>query len=154
MARFHISGLTDEFTGEVRNTMRSPGYGHPVVREVATGTGPCRACFGLFDVGADERLLFTYRPRSEDGTLGAPGPVVIHARACSHYEGNALPEGLRRLPLFIEARASGNRVLEARTAHGEDADAVLSAMLDDAAVDYLYVRHGEAGCHIARVDRA
>ena len=70
MAHFHISGLSDELTGEVRDTLRSPGYGHPVVREVATGTGPCRACLGLFHTGTDERLLFTYRPHSERGTLG------------------------------------------------------------------------------------
>jgi hypothetical protein len=44
MAVFHLLGLSDALTREVRKTRLSPGYGHPVVSETARGTGPCRAC--------------------------------------------------------------------------------------------------------------
>jgi hypothetical protein len=150
---FQISGLPEQLTREVRQTLRSPEYGHPAVREVAKGTGPCRACLNTFLVGQDERLLFTYRPPSGGGTLGAPGPVFIHAEDCGRYQADTFPPGLRALPLFVEARASGNRILSGQAVHGEHVDAVLEEMLADATVDFLHLRHGEAGCFVARVDR-
>jgi hypothetical protein len=154
MGNYRIAGLSDELTSEVRRTLKSPEYGHPAMRETARGTGPCRACLDVFEVGKEERLLFTYRPAEENGTLGAPGPVFIHAESCVRYDGSAFPPGLRGLPLLFEARAHGNRVLAARRASGGEIDDTLDALLADPDVGYLYIRHGEAGCHIARVERA
>lgn len=153
MADYHILGLSDELAGEVRQTLRAPEYGHPVLREVARGTGPCRACLEQFKVGQEDRLLFTYRPSSVDGTLGAPGPVFIHAEACRQYRGTSFPQGLRSLPLLLEARARGNRIPAARRASGMEVDGVIAELLADPQVDYVHVRHGEAGCHIARIAR-
>jgi len=153
MADYHILGLPDEITQEVRQTRRAPEYGHPVLREVAGGTGPCRACLQQFKVGHEERLLFTYRPAGGDGTVGAPGPVFIHASVCRQYRGAGFPPGLRSLPLLLEARVRGNRISAARTVSGMDIDRVIDEFFADPQVDYLHVRHGEAGCHIARVDR-
>jgi len=150
---FHITGLPEALTREVRETLKSPGYGHPVLREVARGTGPCRACLDTFAVGEEERLLFTHRPPSQDGTLGAPGPVFIHANDCGRYDANSFPSGIRALPLFVEARAGGNRVLSAHEATGETIDAIIGELLSDGTVDFLHLRHAEAGCFIARVDR-
>lgn len=153
MTGYHITGLTDDITEEVRRTLRSPGYGHPVHREVAAGTGPCRACLETFRPGAEDRLLFTYRPAGGAGTLGAPGPVFIHARTCTRYRGTSFPVPLLGLPLLIEARTADNRIPAVRAATGADVDRVLDELLADPDVEYLNVRHGEAGCHIARVDR-
>ena len=153
MHAFHIAGLSDEITRAVRQTRRAPEYGHPVHEELAGGTGPCRACLQPFLVGEEHRLLFTYRPAGQDGTLGAPGPVFIHSRECPRYQGSSFPPGLRLLPLLFEGRAGGNRVLAARRASGAEIDGVLAELLADTRHDYLYVRHGEAGCHIARIDR-
>lgn len=153
MAVFHLLGLSDALTRKVRETRLSPGYGHPVVSETARGTGPCRACLEQFQVGEEERLLFTYRPPSRDGTLGAPGPVFIHARDCRQYRGTAFPPGLLALPLLIEAWASGNRIHSAHEAGGGEVEQVVRELLEDPRTAYLHVRHGEAGCHIARVER-
>ncbi|HJR33864.1 MAG TPA: DUF1203 domain-containing protein [Gemmatimonadales bacterium] len=153
MAGFHLLGLSDPLTRKVRTTRLSPGYGHPVVSETARGTGPCRACLEQFQVGKEERLLFTYRPPSRDGILGAPGPVFIHAEDCRQYRGTAFPPGLLSLPLLIEAWASGNRILSARRVTGGEAEAAIAELLEDHQTVYLHVRHGEAGCHIASLDR-
>jgi hypothetical protein len=153
MADYHMLGLSDELTREVRQTLRAPEYGHPVLRELAGGTGPCRACLEQFKVGQEERLLFTYRPAGGNGTLGAPGPVFIHASACRQYRGTGFPSGLRSLPLLIEAWVCGNRISAARMVSGKEVDGVLAEFFADPQVDYLHVRHGEAGCHIARVGR-
>jgi len=153
MAIYHLLGLSDALTREVRETGLSPGYGHPVVRETARGTGPCRACLEQFQVGKEERLLFTYRPPSREGMLGAPGPVFIHARECRQYRGSSFPPGLLSLPLLIEAWAVGNRIHSARRATGPEVEKVVGELLEDPQTAYLHVRHGEAGCHIASVDR-
>lgn len=150
---FQVLGLSDQVTSEVRETLRAPEYGHPAVCETARGTGPCRACLDTFRVGEEERLLFTHRPPGEAGTLGAPGPVFIHAHSCAQYRGAGFPPGLRALPLFIEARASENRILATRRATGAGIESALEELLMDERVDYLHLRHGEAGCFIARVDR-
>ena len=148
---YRIAGIDPRLVTEVRETLRSPEYGHPAVREVARGTGPCRSCLDLFAVGADERLLFTYRPAETDGTLGAPGPIFSHAGSCARYDGTSFPPGLRTLPLLFEARAAGNRILAAMRATGAGIDTTVGELLAMEGVDYLHVRHGEAGCHIAKV---
>jgi len=153
MGAYKIAGLPSHIAHEARTTGRSPGYGHPVHREVATGTGPCRSCLGLFDIGAEERLLLTYQPDSGDQTLGAPGPVFIHADVCPRYDGNTVPFGLKKLPLLLEARTRDGRTLQSVTAPGENADQVIRTCLHDANVDFVALRHGEAGCFIARADR-
>ena len=153
MIEFHIAGLPDTLTEEVRATLRSPGYGHPVYQEVAAGTGPCRACLEQFRVGEEERILFTYRPTSDNGNLGAPGPVFIHARRCEQYRDSSFPPGLRSLPLLIEGIGKDDRIPVTRRVTGTEVDGVVAELLGDPHVEYLHVRHGEAGCHIARVNR-
>jgi hypothetical protein len=153
MQEFWIAGIPESVAAEVRSSGQSPGYGHPVVREVARGTGPCRSCLGLFAVGKEERLLFTYRPPSGGGTIGAPGPVFIHAAACPRYEGRSFPEGLRSLPLLFEARGDGGRILATETATGA-VEPAIERLFGLEETEYLFVRHAEAGCYISRIERA
>jgi hypothetical protein len=152
--KFIVRGVPQSIADEVRRTFKSPGYGHPVHLEVARGTGPCRCCLRTFVPGHDQRLLFTYRPSAE-GHLMAPGPVFIHADHCDAWAGEGFPEGLRSLPLAVEARAAGSRVTALSLDEGADARAVESRIdalfADDA--QWLHLRHAEAGCFIARVDR-
>src|SRR3954447_9911957 len=107
---FTVRGIPQEIADEVRRTRRAPVYGHPAHFEVASGTGPCRCCLRTFVPGVDARLLFTYRPRGDEATLMAPGPVFIHAEHCVAYAGDGFPEGLRPLRLAFEVRAHGSRV--------------------------------------------
>lgn len=151
---YHIGGLPQLLVEEVRGTRLSPGYGHPVVSETAQGTGPCRSCLDLFEVGREERLLFTYGPPSGSDTLAAPGPVYIHAGDCTRYDAAQFPDTLRELPLIIEGRTGNGRILRSVPITGNQIDKVLDDLLADLEVDFLFLRHGEAGCHIARIDRA
>jgi hypothetical protein len=152
--QFTVRGVPQEIADEVRRTRRSPGYGHPAHLEVAGGTGPCRCCLETFVPGHDERLLFTYRPRASDGSLMAPGPVFIHAEHCMAYAQRGFPDSLRSLPLAFEARASGSRVTELSARTDAPAEAQIGVLFDDHFADWLHVRHAEAGCFIAQVDRA
>ena len=49
--QFRIAGIPSDLAAEVRQTLRSPQYGHPAHRETATGYGPCRLCLRTFEVG-------------------------------------------------------------------------------------------------------
>ena len=152
--RFIVRGVPQDIADEVRRTRRSPEYGHPAHLEVAGGTGPCRCCLQPFIPGHEQRLLFTDRPRAGDGSLMAPGPVFIHAEHCAAYEAPGFPDALRSLPLAFEARTSGSRVTEISTRHDAPAEAQMKVLFEDHYAGWLHVRHAEAGCFIARVDRA
>jgi hypothetical protein len=150
---FTVSGIPQSLADEVRRTRVSPGYGHPVHEELATGTGPCRCCLRPFEPGRERRLLFTYRPVGDESSLMAPGPVFIHADHCVAYAGDSFPPELRTLPLAFEARAAGSRVVQLTTDPDATAETQIERLLGHADSDWLHVRHAQAGCFIARVDR-
>ena len=72
MSELRIIAIASELADQVRATMVSPGYGHPVTAKVATGLGPCRHCLQPFAVGEEVRLLFTLNPF--DGVASIPQP--------------------------------------------------------------------------------
>jgi hypothetical protein len=148
-----VRSVPQEIADEVRRTRRSPGYGHPAHLEMASGTGPCRCCLQPFVPGRDHRLLFTYRPVAGDGSLMAPGPVFIHADRCEAWAGQGFPSSLRALPLAFEARAEGSRVNALLSREDVPAERQMDELFDEADACWVAVRHAEAGCFIARVDR-
>ena len=149
MSQFRLLGISEALAAEVRSSMRSPQYGHPAHRELAQGYGPCRVCLRTFAVGKDERILFTYQPFHDPGSLPAPGPVFIHARACERYDAAELPPDFRSLPLVFEAYRAGGELLSRARVGARNADEVLAALFERA--DYVHIRNGEAGCFMAAV---
>ena len=154
MLLYRVRGIPDSVATAVRSTLRSPQYGHPAHLEVATGYGPCRLCLRTFTVGTDERLLFTYQPFSDPVALPAPGPVFIHREACERYDTQDVPEDLRPLPLVVEAYGDAGMLVLQRRVGPEGVDAVIEEMFRLPSTRYAHLRNGEAGCFIARVDRA
>jgi hypothetical protein len=154
--RFKVRGVPQEIADEVRRTRLSPGYGHPAHVELARGTGPCRCCLRPFVPGRDQRLLFTYRPPDDpaggSGSLMAPGPVFIHAEHCDAYAGDGFPDTLRNVALAFEARTGGSRVPELSARTDIPAEAQIRVLFEHFA-QWLHLRHAEAGCYIARIDR-
>jgi uncharacterized protein DUF1203 len=152
MMLFRVQGIPGSVAESVRSSLRSPQYGHPAHAELATGTGPCRLCLEPFTVGRDQRLLFTYQPFSDPGALPAPGPVFIHRESCRRYDALEMPAGLSTLPLVLEGYGEEGTLLARRRIEA-DAGAALAEVFGPANVRYAHLRHGEAGCFVARVDR-
>ncbi len=152
--QFIVRGIPQHVADEVRRTRRSPGYGHPAHLEIAGGTGPCRCCLKPFVVGREQRLLFTWRPKGDESSLMAPGPVFIHAEPCKAFVGEGFPDSLRELPLAFEARLPGSRIVALSARADLPAEEQMETLFDERAAAWLHVRHAEAGCFIARVDRA
>ena len=150
---FHITGIPRDLAAQVRATLRSPQYGHPAHWETATGYGPCRLCLRTFEVGVDERILFTYQPFSDPASVPSPGPVFVHANSCERYDDSALPPDFRALPMLIEAYGPSGELLGREQVRRQSAEAVLERLFAATGADYLHIRNAEAGCFMARVDR-
>ena len=87
MPDYRVLAISESTAEKVRSTRKSPGYGHPVHAEIATGYGPCRLCLRDFEVGVDRRLLFTLDPFHGLESQPLPGPVFIHAEHCGRSHG-------------------------------------------------------------------
>jgi len=150
---FQVLAISDSVAAQVREELASPQYGHPAHVEVAGGTGPCRSCLRTFEVGKEERILFTYNPFDGLDAYPSPGPVFIHRAACSPHSGTGFPEGLRSLPLTLEAYGDDRWILDRVRVTNGQADEAIETLLTNAAVRYVHIRHSEAGCFIAQVNR-
>ena len=155
MAAFRVVPIDREVAEQVRSTLRSPQYGHPAHVEVSAGYGPCRSCLKTFEEGKEERILFTYNPFEGLDAYPSPGPIFVHAQACEPFgKAGSFPERLRALPLTLEGYAEGRWVVaRLRPEHGQEEDAI-AKLFAHVNVDYIHIRNTEAGCYIARVERA
>jgi hypothetical protein len=153
MLIYQYAGLPTAIADQARATHLSPQYGHPAHRERARGTGPCRHCLRLFQVGEEDRLLFTYQPFSEEGCLPDPGPIFVHADGCTRYDAPTFPPDFRHLPIVVEGYGGFGRLRFQVRVQGEDPEAVIARAFAYADVGYVHLRNGEAGCFMARVDR-
>ena len=151
---FAARGLAQEVAAYVREHGRDPVWGHAAVTELATGFGPCRLCLRTFRAGEELRMLFTHDTYAGAAEHPQPGPVYIHAHECQRYDGAEFPPDLLALELTFEGVAPGPRVLALERTHGEGVEAAIGRLLALPDVDYVNVRNTEAGCFVARVERA
>ncbi|MBL0940381.1 MAG: DUF1203 domain-containing protein [Gemmatimonadaceae bacterium] len=154
MAEFIVRPISRDITTEVRSTRLSPRYGHPVYQETARGTGPCRECLRAFVVGRDERVLFTYTPFNGELGIPQPGPVFIHAEACVGHFGLGYPDGLRGIPMAVQPYYAGGVIGSPIRLPPDKEELLLAALIGDPLVQFAHLRHAEAGCFVARVERA
>jgi hypothetical protein len=155
MTPFRIVAIPSSTAEAVRTRLTSPRYGHPAHVEVATGYGPCRHCLRTFQVGVEQRILFTYDPFDGLEPLPLPGPVFIHVEGCQRYaEDRGFPDDLRPHALTLDAYARGRKLLAQEYVTDGDVEAALGRLLAKPEVDYVHVRDTEAGCYDLRVERA
>ena len=154
MPKYRYIAIPQATADRVRLTMKSPGYGHPAHREVASGYGPCRLCLRTFEIGRDKRILFTLDPFYGLESLPLPGPVFIHAESCVRYsENSGFPEDLKPHRLTLNGYAMGRRLLvQEYVVDGQVEDALARVFLIPGIL-YVHVRDTEAGCYDLRVER-
>ncbi|RPH55922.1 DUF1203 domain-containing protein [bacterium] len=153
MTFYRVIALPEELAHQTRASLKSPQYGHPAHVEVAAGYGPCRSCLRTFEEGKEERILFTYDPFAGLDAYPSPGPVFIHREGCARYEEEGFPEGIRHLPLTLEAYGRGRWLVARERVAGGDVDGPVERLFAHPAVEYIHVRNTEAGCYIARIER-
>ena len=154
-ATFTVRAIPEAISNTVRSSHKSPQYGHPAHAEIAGGTGPCRQCLRTFDVGKERRILFTYNPFEGVDPYPSPGPIFVHEAPCGTYAtDHEFPDTLRELPLVLEGY-SRNRWIAARERVDDGAaEAAIAKVFADPSIEYIHIRHGQAGCFIAHIARA
>lgn len=154
MPDYRFLAIPESTAERVRSTRKSPGYGHPVHAEVATGYGPCRLCLRDFVVNVDRRLLFTLDPFHGLERFPLPGPVFIHETECDrHPEYGGFPPDLVAHDLTLSAYARGRVLRGEERVTGGEIEAGIERLLARDDVDYLHVRDTQAGCYDLRVER-
>ena len=154
MAGFRVLPIDAAFAETVRNTLKSPQYGHPAHVELATGYGPCRACLKQFQTGQEERILFTYNPFAGLDAYPSPGPVFIHAEPCQEFAAiGSFPEELRSLPLTLEAYGTDRWIIARERPAAGEIEQSITRLLNTSGVQYIHVQNTEAGCYMARIER-
>jgi len=154
VSQYRVLPIPATIADDVRAKMKSPQYGHPAAVEPATGKGPCRSCLRTFQLGAEERILFTYNPFEGIDRYPEPGPIFVHAQACEPHAGDGFPDGLRPLEMTLEAFGDERWMLRRERLEGREPEPVIEELLAMPGVRYLNIRNSEAGCFIARVERS
>ena len=153
---FRVIALSTETADQVRSSGKAPRYGHPAHTEIATGYGPCRHCLGAFQVGEENRILFTYDSFTGIEAVPLPGPVFIHQQPCARYSEMAgYPPDMKPYPVVLNAYANGQTLVDRKLLEAaEDKEGAVSLLLDRTDVDYIEVRDRTAGCFDFRIERA
>jgi len=152
---YRVVAIAEGLAEKVRASRRSPGYGHPVHEETATGYGPCRLCLRDFTVGVDRRLLFTLDPFHGLEPFPLPGPVFIHENECDRHPENAgFPADLLTHALTLSGYGRGRVLRAEERVCGPDVEGAIERLLTRVDVDYLHVRDTTAGCYDMRIERA
>jgi len=152
---FRVTPIPSPIAEEARRTGRAPGYGHPVQISVASanGYGPCRSCLRRTREG-ERRLLLNYNPYREQEEVGVVGPIFIHEESCQPFAGPGFPEELRGLPMVLRGHLKGGAGIVNRKLLGAVPEEAIEAMFQDPNIAFIAIQNAEAGCFMARVERA
>lgn len=153
--RLFVQGIPSEMTRQFQSG-GSDANGQVPVRQIAQGlANPCRHCLQLIAEG-EEKLVLSYRPFAELQPYAEAGPIFLHARECSQYEADRLPDWFAYLdPAIIRGYGTDDWIKYETGAvvPGKDLAATCHKILLDPEVAYVHIR-SKFNCFQCRVDRA
>src|SRR5437879_8034375 len=153
MLPIRVVAIPTEVAETVRATLRAPVYGFPAHAELATDDAPCRHCLRTIVANKHRRILFTYDRFAGVESLPQPGPVYVHADACSRYsEDGGFPEELRGSPRTVEAYARGRRLVAQEYVADGEFEPAFERLFSHSEVDYLQVHITTVGCFTFRIE--
>jgi hypothetical protein len=110
---------------------------------------PCRRCLQDGEVGETMRLL-SYDPFVGASPYSGPGPIYVHDRDCTPFDGQDIPDQLTRRLLSVRAYDERHMLLDAEVIDGTELGDTARRLLHDAS--YLHVHNARPGCFAARID--
>lgn len=158
MRNFKIVPLAAAYVQKIKSTLQDD-FGRPVTGQVATGFGPCRVSLKPFEVGKDERLLFSYSPFAINNAFNQPGPVFIHKKDVEPYKDIfKFPEEIKadktNFPLTLLGYTRDQQMIFTKLVGDADVDELIEETLNQKpAIEYLHARNAEAGCFICKIER-
>ena len=114
---------------------------------------PCRRCLtdGLVN---DKMLLVSYDPFLGNSPYRGAGPIFVHHRPCTPYQGTTVPEQQRRRLLSVRAYDDRHMMVAAEVVEGYELKRVSEQLLLDPLANYLHVHNAKRGCFAVRLERA
>ncbi len=126
-----------------------PGAVHVVADE--PNSYPCRRCLRDAEAG-DRMILLGYDPFLGASPYAGPGPIYVHERDCTPFDGEGIPGQLTRRLLSVRAYDERHMLVDADVTDGAQLADVAARLLDGDAA-YLHVHNARPGCFAARIDR-
>ena len=110
---------------------------------------PCRRCLQDGVVG-ETMVLLSYDPFVGASPYSGPGPIYVHDRECSLFEGEEIPDQLTRRLLSVRAYDGNHMLVDADVVQGDELEDAAQRLLRGAS--YLHVHNARPGCFAARID--
>jgi Protein of unknown function (DUF1203) len=110
---------------------------------------PCRRCLQDGEPG-ETMLLLSYDPFNGTSPYSGPGPIYVHDRDCTTFEGDGIPDQLTRRLLSVRAYDDRHMLVDADVIEGSDLREAAQRLLGNAS--YLHVHNARPGCFAARID--
>ncbi len=121
---------------------------------VSDGRYPCRV--SLADAAAGERVfLLNYEHQPNESPYRSRHAIFVKEGAEESLPApNTLPASISSRLLSIRAFNARHEIVDAEVVAGTEADTVISAFLENPAVDYIHLHYAGRGCFAAKVTRA
>lgn len=158
MKKFKIVPLSKEFAAQIRSTGKDE-FGHPVIEQIATGSGPCRVSLKPFEKGVDKRLLISHSPFDIDNAYNQPGPVFINKEEVEEYTDiHRFPPEIKAnkksFPLSLVGYNKEQLMVFTQLVGDDDVDELIPRIFENnAGIAYLHARNAQACCYICKIER-
>ena len=158
MKQFKIVPLSREYANKIKENNKDD-FGHEVIEQIATGTGPCRVSLKPFKVGEDVRLLISHSPFTIDNALNQPGPIFIHKNDVEAYSDiHRFPPEIKAnkksFPLTLIGYTKEQMMILTQLVSDDDVDLLIPKIFEERPdIEYLHARNAEASCFICKIER-
>ena len=158
MNNFKIIPLEKSYANKIRISKKD-AFGNAVIKQVATGLGPCRVSLKAFRVGVDRRLLLKHSPFAIENIYNQSGPIFISADEVEEYSDiHKFPPEIKNdrinFPLTLIAYDEQQRMIFTKLVGSDDVDDLLNSIFaTQPKIEFIHVRNAEAACYICKVER-
>ena len=158
MKKFKIVPLSKVYAAQIRATGKDE-FGHDVVEQIATGSGPCRVSLKPFIKGVDKRILISHSPFTINNAFNQPGPVFINKEDVEEYTDiyrfpPEIKANKKSFPLSLIGYDNNQMMVFTQLVGNDDVDELIPRIFElYPEVEYLHARNAEACCYICKIER-
>lgn len=155
---FKIVPLSKDYAAKIRATGKDE-FGHSVIEQLATGSGPCRVSLKPFEKGVDTRLLISHSPFDIDNAYNQPGPVFINKEEVEAYSDvyrfpPEIKANKKSFPLSLVGYNKAQVMVFTRLVGDDDVDELIPEIFEQhPEIEYLHARNAQACCYICKIER-
>jgi hypothetical protein len=158
MKKFKIVPLSKDYAAKIRAAGKDE-FGHPVIEQLATGSGPCRVSLKPFEKGVDIRLLISHSPFDIDNAYNQPGPVFINKEEVEAYSDvyrfpPEIKANKKSFPLSLVGYSKAQLMVFTCLVGDDDVDELIPEIFEQhSEIEYLHARNAQACCYICKIER-